>query len=382
MSIYLDHNATTPLDERVLEAMLPYLSSRFGNPSSTHTVGRQARAAVEQAREQVADLVHAHPSQVVFTSGGTEANNLAIKGYADSQETGAIAVSAIEHSSVLAPAASLGRRGWQPQEIPVDGNGTVSTEALRATLTARTRLVSVMLANNESGVIQDIAALASIAREQGAVFHTDAVQAAGRLPVDFSACGAQLMTVSAHKIYGPKGAGALIVDKSLDMTPLLHGGEQEKGRRAGTENVAALVGFGKAAELARQELVSRMETLGGLKACLEERLAQLPGVTIFAQAGPRVATTTFFATAGIDGEALLLNLDQAGFAVASGAACESGHQDPSHVLLAMGVERDLARSALRVSLGISNTQQQIDDFIEALTAIRQRLCGGSARLTA
>ncbi|MCW8840132.1 MAG: cysteine desulfurase, partial [Gammaproteobacteria bacterium] len=240
--VYLDHNATTPLDERVLEAMLPYLRGRYGNPSSVYALGREARAALEQAREQVAELVSAHPSQVLFTSGGTEANNSALKGVARRAPQGRIAISEVEHASVQSPAAALARDGWQIDTLAVDGEGICHRETLQQALSEQTRMVSVMWANNETGVVQPVAELAEICREQGVIFHTDAVQAAGKLALDFPASGAHLMSLSAHKLYGPKGVGALILDKAVDLEPLLHGGGQERGRRGGTENLAAIVG--------------------------------------------------------------------------------------------------------------------------------------------
>jgi len=366
--IYLDHNATTSLDERVLEAMLPYLRGAFGNPSSAYAQGRTGRAALERAREQVAALVAAHPSQVVFTSGGTEANNTALKGVAHRRAPGRLLVSAVEHASVLAPAAALGRLGWNTDSIPVNDQGEVTAPAVRAALRPDTRLVSVMTANNETGVVNDIAAVADEVRAAGALLHTDAVQAAGKWPVDFAACGAHLMSISAHKIYGPKGCGALVVDKAVDMEPLLHGGGQEKGRRGGTENVAAIVGFGRAAELALAELDESSARLTALRRRLEQGLAaQVPQLRLFAaDARQRLPNTLFLALPGLDGETLLLELDRLGMAVSGGAACGSAEHAPSHVLQAMGVAPEIARCAVRISLGRGNTQHDVDTLIAAL----------------
>ena len=347
--VYADHNATTPLDERVLEAMLPWLRGHYGNPSSVHTPGREARAALDRAREQVAQLAGAHPSQVVFTSGGTEANNSALKGVAHRLPKGRIAISAVEHASVSAPAAALRRFGWQCDAIGVDERGICSVEALNQVFQDDTRLVSVMWANNETGAIQPVAALAKRCRELGILFHTDAVQAAGKLAVDFAASGAHLMSLSAHKLYGPKGIGALILDKALDMEPLLHGGGQEKGRRGGTENLPAIVGFGMAAELARVELDTRRRHLLDLRERLESRIARdLPQAVIFAEMAERLPNTVFLAVPGVEGQTLIMALDQQGIAVSSGSACGSEHTEPSGVLKAMGVDNDLALGAIRI----------------------------------
>ena len=348
--------------------MLPFMQAHYGNPSSTHRYGRITRAAIEQAREQVAALVQAHPSQVIFTSGGTEANNTAVKGVTARCSTpGRVAISAIEHASVVAPAQSLGRQGWHIDCLSVDEQGRIEPESLSEQLQTDTRLVSVMMANNESGVIQNLPAIAERVRRCGGALHTDAVQLAGKRPLDFAATGAQLMSLSAHKMYGPKGVGALVIDKTVDMEPLLHGGQHEKGYRSGTENVAGIVGFGLAAELAVTELESRQGHYLQLRQHLEQQLKQLlPQAVIFAEQAERLANTVFFAVPGTDGATLLMNLDQQGFAVASGSACGSDRSEPSHVLRAMGVPTELAHGAIRVSLGRDNTLSEIDTFIKVL----------------
>ena len=367
MQVYLDCNATTPPDERVLQAMHDCLAAHWGNPSSLHQAGRAARADLDRAREQVAALVGVHPSQVVFTSGGTEANNLALWSFCARAETpGVLAVSAIEHPSLLEPARAWAARGWRLVELPVDGEGRLDMAALDEALAAGAGLVSVMAANNETGVLQDIPAIAGRVRSAGAVLHTDAVQMAGKLPLDFAALGAQMMSLSAHKIHGPKGVGALILDKALEFTPMLVGGGQERGRRAGTENVAGIVGFGVAAELAAQELEDRSARLRKLRDYLESRLAELPGVVVFGQGAERLPNTVQLALPGIEGEALLMQLDREGIAVSSGSACSSGSREPSHVLMAMGIEETLARGAIRVSLGRHNSMADIDRLIEVL----------------
>lgn len=364
--IYFDHNATTPLDERVLEAMAPYLGAFYGNPSSLYRMGRICRGAVETAREQVAALVGAHPSEVVFTSGGTEANNLALKGLAFSREPGLIAAGATEHPSISEPLDFLKARGWQVATIPVDRNGLADASFIDSLSTGDLRFATLMMANNETGVIQDIAPIAGWFRERGIVFHCDAVQAAGKIPVDFKASGAHAMSLSGHKIYGPKGVGALILDKTVMLEPLLHGGGQEQGLRGGTENVAAIVGFGKAAELALSEFEERAAHLLGLRKRLEAGLESIPGAILFAEHAERLPNTLQFGVTGYDGEALVMNLDRQGIAVSSGSACASGAGEPSPVLIAMGIDSTVAKSAIRASFGKTNTEAEVDRFLEVL----------------
>jgi cysteine desulfurase len=362
---YFDHNATTPLDPRALDAMLPYLGALYGNPSSLHRLGRVSRSAVDAARERVAALLGAAPGEIVFVSGGTEANNLAIKGLAALMPPGVAAMGATEHPSVVAPMESLRNQGWQVETLPVDGDGRLLDEKRCDAL----RFASVMLANNETGVIQDLASLAHRLIERGAILHCDAVQAAGKIPLNFKSLGVHLLTLSAHKLYGPKGVGALAADASIGLAPLLHGGGQEKGLRGGTENVAAIVGFGKAAELALAELEARRAHLLCLRERLEAGLDALPGAVIFARNAPRLPNTLQFALAGIDGETLVMALDRKGFAVSSGSACASGAGEPSPVLLAMGVAAQTAKGAVRVSLGKDNGEADIDAFLAALSDI-------------
>ncbi len=373
---YLDHNATTPLDPLVLEAMLPYLRERFGNASSRHEYGRNARKAIDAARQQVAAAVGAHATEVVFTSGGSEANNLFLKGAAACMKPGVAAVSAIEHPCVMRPAEDLTRQGWQLERIAVDGQGRVATDDYGRILTLAPRLISVMLANNETGVLQDIAMLAECAKVRvprgGCWFHSDAVQALGKIEVDFRSLGIHALTVSAHKIGGPLGAGALVVDKRVELRPLISGGGQERGLRAGTENVAAIVGFGAACEMAVSRLNAVAAHVAGLRQRLESGLAQL-GTEIFARAAPRLPNTTFFALPQVDGETLVAQLDRAGYAVASGSACSSASPEPSRTLLAMGVAADVARGAVRVSLGRDNTPAQVDAFLAAMGETLQAL---------
>jgi len=365
MPVYLDHNATTPLDPAVREAMMPWFGERFGNASSRHEYGRAARKAIDEARGQVAAAVNAHSTEVIFTSGGSEANNLFLKGAAALLKPGLVAVGAIEHPCVREPARQLVRSGWRSEQIAVDGEGRIDLQAFEGLLADKPRLVSVMLANNETGVIQDVAALAAKVRAKGGWMHCDAVQALGKIEVDFRALGVHGLTVSAHKIYGPLGAGALILDKRVELAPLVAGGGQERNLRSGTENVMAIVGFGKACELAVTSREERALRLAGLQRRLEAGLTQF-GARIFSAGAARLSNTSFFAIEGVDGETLVGKLDRAGFAVASGSACSSANPEPSHTLMAMGVEAGLARAAVRVSLGAGSSQQDVDGFLKAL----------------
>jgi cysteine desulfurase len=375
--VYFDHNATTPLDPRVLEGMLPYLVQQYGNASSRHEYGRAARRAIDEARQRVAFAVGAHPTEVVFTSGGSEANNLFIKGAAACLTPGVVAISAVEHPCVREPAKQLQRNGWKLREIAVDENCRVAGADFLAALDYKPALVSVMLANNETGAVQDVEALATQAKAARAWFHTDAVQAFGKRALDFralNAAGVHAMTLSAHKLGGPKGAGALVVDKRVELQSLIAGGGHERGLRSGTENVAAIVGFGLAAELAIASLEISARQLAALRAELETGLAE-QGAVLFATAAERLPNTSYFAFAGIDGETLVGKLDRAGFAVAAGAACSSANPEPSHVLLAMGVAPSLARGAVRVSLGPDNTEAQVREFLAALRTTILQLKG-------
>ena len=372
MAIYLDHNASTPLHEDVLQAMLPLMQTMVGNPASLHRFGRLQKDAVERAREQVAALVDAHPDQVIFTSSGTEANNLLIKGMAAAAQVNRMAVSSIEHMSLLQPAAQLGD-ACAVDLIEVDDQGRVTPHLLEQAIRSDTRLLTVMSANNETGVIQDIRALADIARRHDAWFHTDASQAAGKIEVSFKDWDVQAMTVSSHKIYGPLGAGALIIDRRLPLQAQLHGGSQEHRMRAGTENVPAIAGFGAAAELAKNELSARATHSLALRKALEQGLSQMPSVTVFALNAERLPNTVQFGLKGFDGETLLMQLDRAGIAVSSGSACTSGKTEPSHVLKAMKVPDDLALSSVRISFGKDNTIADVEKLLQALSEITETM---------
>ena len=364
-TVYFDNNSTTALKTEVLETMLPFMANQHGNATSQHSFGRVARAAVEQAREQVAGAVGAYANQIVFTASGTEANNFAVRGICSNLDAAQILTSSIEHPCVSRPAKAMQTCGWKAHSIKVDTNCNISMAHLQNLLVAPTNLVSVMLANNETGVIQDIAKIAELAREHKAYVHTDAVQALGKMPVDFFALNVHAMTVSSHKIGGPLGAGALVLDKRIDIQPLLYGGGQERGLRSGTENVAAIVGFGKACELATSNLMAFDMHTESLRKQLEAGLNKLNAI-IFGQNGLRIPNTSFFAFRNLDGETLVTALYKAGFAIASGSACSSDSGEPSHVLRAMGVDEDLARGAVRVSFGMQNTIEQVQHFLKAL----------------
>lgn len=367
--IYFDHNATTPLDPLVLEAMQPFFSTLYGNPSSLHRHGRAARTAIELARQQVAELVNTQPEHVIFTSGGTEANNLAILGAYSALETGDMLFGATEHPSVNDVFKHLSELGSTVKKMPVDSNGQLIVDEFESIMTAKSRFVSVMQANNETGVIQDIPKLAEFCSAKNIVIHTDAVQSCGKIAVDFPALGVDLMSLSAHKIYGPKGIGALIVNKKSGLTPLFYGGGQESGIRPGTENTAAIVGFGKAAELAKQRLISRADYLLNLRGALEDGIKRISGLSIVAETAERLPNTCQIVIDNVDGEMLLMQLDKQSIAVSSGSACSSNSKEPSPVLKAMGYTDKLALSAIRISLGEQNTTDEVAKFVASLDDI-------------
>ena len=375
--IYLDHNATTPLLPEVIDRMTGALREEFGNPSSVHHFGQQAKAAIDEARTEVATLVGADPSEVLFTSGGTESDNIAIRGAAEALEaTGRrhLIASGIEHEAVLNTLKALAKRGWRTTLLPVDQTGVASPDALRAALADDTALVSVMHANNEIGTIQPIAELARIAHHRGTLFHTDAVQSAAKVPVDVKALGVDMLSISAHKFYGPKGVGALWIRRGLRVLPLLTGGRQERSRRAGTENVAGIVGMGVAARIARDKMVGEGARLSLLRGRLEAGiLAAVPGTAVNGAREPRVPNTTNVSFDRVEAESLLIALDLDGIAVSTGSACSSGTLEPSHVLKAMGFNAHRAQNSIRFSLGASNTDAEIDRVIEVLPKIVEKL---------
>jgi cysteine desulfurase len=385
MRIYLDHNATTPVDPAAAEAMMRALQDLFGNASSVHYYGQQAKAAVDAARSAVAGLIGAEPSEMIFTSGGTEADNLAIRGAADALEvTGRkhLITSGIEHEAVLNTVKALARRGWRTTILPMDATGVVSPDRLNEAMSDDTALVSVMHANNEIGTIQPIAELARIAHARGALFHTDAVQTVGKIPVNVRALGphgVDLLALSGHKFYGPKGVGALWIKRGVRLAPFLAGGKQERNRRAGTENVPGIIGMGVAAARAME----KMPTEGPRVAALRDRLEQgilrmVPNTDVNGLRDARVPNTTNISFDRIEAESLLIALDLEGVAVSTGSACSSGTLEPSHVLKAMNLPTHRTQNSLRFSLGAANTEEQIDHVIAILPKIVTKLRSLSA----
>ncbi len=382
--IYLDHNATTPIDPRVLEAMRPYLTGAFGNPSSLHWFGQQARAALDEARGQVAALIGASPNEIVFTGSGTEADNMALRGVAGAtrEPRRTIVHSAIEHHAVLNTGKALAEEGWLVETVRAGQDGLVDLADLEAKVDEETALVAVMLANNETGVVQPVAEVVRIARAKGALVLCDAVQAAGKVPLDVGSLGADLLALSAHKIYGPKGVGALFVKRGTRLTALLRGGSQERNRRAGTENVAGIAGLGRAAALAREDLAGLTERLAGLRDRLEALLLEIPGAKRNGD-GPRVPNTSNVSFEGLEAESLLMALDLMGLAVSTGAACAAGAVEPSHVLRGMGLPMERVQSSLRFSLGRATTAEEVERaaamVAEAVAKQRKLGFGGSRR---
>lgn len=375
-SIYMDHSATTPVDPEVFDAMIPYFKDRFGNPSSVHTAGQLTRRAVEEAREKVAGLIHANPDEIIFTGCGTESDNQAVIGFArNSLKPGDhIITSSIEHHAVLDAVAYLEKFGYETTFLPVDEYGTVQPDTLREAIRPNTRLVSIMHANNEIGTIQPIKELADITHAAGAVFHTDAVQTVGRLPIDVKTLGVDMLSGSAHKLYGPKGIGLLYVKKGAKPGRYLIGGAQERNRRAGTENVPGIVGFGRAAELAALNQSSHAVMLTDLGNRLTEGiLASVPDTILTGHTVNRLPGHVSFCFRYVEGESILLLLDQFGIMASSGSACTSGSLDPSHVLLAIGLPHEIAHGSIRLSLGKNNTEQEVDYVIETLPRIIERL---------
>ncbi len=372
--IYLDHSATTPLDSRVLDAMRPYLESDFCNPSSVYRAGQEARRAVEDAREKVAHLIGARPKEIIFTSGGTEANNTAIKGIAGLHRKGHIITSAIEHPAVLKVVKWLEKHGFDATYIGVGQDGVVDPDSVRQAIRKDTTLITIMHANNEVGTIQPIEEIASIAHEHNIIFHTDAVQTAGKLEIDVDKMGIDLLSLSGHKFYAPKGVGCLYIRKGLKIETFMHGGHQEWGKRAGTENVAGIVGLGRAAEIALAEMQEEHERIRKLRDRLEAGIAERISDVIFnGSRDRRLYSICNVCVKYVEGEAMLLNLDFHGIAASSGSACTSGSLEPSHVLLAMGISPEIAHGSLRFSLGRSNTEEDIEKVIEVLPPVVAKL---------
>ena len=373
---YLDHNATTPVAAEVADAMHEAVRGCFGNASSVHAFGQAAKAALDDARSAVAELLGARPNDVTFTGSGTEADNLAIRGVAEASPAAGrrhLIASAIEHEAVLNTLKALSKRGWTSTLLPVGAAGVVEPAALEAAITDDTALVSVMHANNEIGTLQPIAELAGIAHRRGAVFHTDAVQTAGKLPLDVGALGVDLLSISAHKFNGPKGVGALWIRRGMRLVAPTTGGRQERNRRAGTENVPAIVGLGVAARLAAAKLSREAARLRTLRDRLESSLLDHVPDTAVNGGGERVPNTTNISFHGVEAEALLIALDLEGIAVSTGSACSSGTLEPSHVLRAMGLTPRRAQSSIRFSLGLGNTDDEIDRLVDVLPPLVARL---------
>jgi cysteine desulfurase len=378
MKVYFDHSATTPVDPAVLEEMLPYFEVRFGNASSIHSFGREAKVALEEARERVAKVIGAEPSEIVFTSGGTEADNWAIKhlAFLPGQEKRHVVTSRVEHHAVLHACQFLEKLGFEVTYLKPDRYGRIEPAQVAEAIREDTALVSIMHANNEIGTINPVAEIGRIARERGVLFHTDAVQSYGKLPLDVRRDAIDLLSASSHKIYGPKGAGFLYIRKGVQLTPLLHGGGHERKRRAGTENVPAIVGFGKAAELCAKSMDSEAPRLRKLTERLVERVLEtIPGVSLNGHPSERLPGLVNFAIEGVENESLLMSLDLKGIAASNGAACTSGSLEPSHVMQALGQRH----AAVRFSLGRSNTEEEVDYVAESLAEIVFRLRGVKRR---
>ncbi len=374
--VYLDNNATTALTPEVLEAILPYYRENFGNSSSIHWFGRECRKAVEDARDNVAALIGADPSEIVFTGGGSEADNMAIKGVAYQQmgKGRHIITTRIEHHAVLDTCKFLGKNGFEITYLPVDQYGLVDPQSLRDSIRDDTILVTIMHSNNEMGTLQPMEELASIAREKGIIFHTDAVQSMGKVDTDVNKLGVDLLTFSAHKLHGPKGVGGLYIRKKTKLTPLIHGGHQENGRRAGTENVAGIVGMGKAFELAAVDMEAKNDYIRGIRDNLEDAVVDtIPEVQVNGHPEKRLPNTTNISFKFVEGESLLINLDLRGVAISTGSACTSGSLEPSHVLQAMGIPHEVIHGSLRFSFSSMNTKEDVEYTMEVLPGIVEKV---------
>jgi cysteine desulfurase len=374
--IYMDHNATTPLHPDVLDTMRPFLTTKFGNASSIHSFGRETRVAVDEAREIVAQSLGAKPSEIFFTSGGTESDNLAIKGsiYVTGKNDHHIVSSNIEHHAVLHTCQYLEKEGFQVTYVSVNTYGTVNPDEVAEAITDHTTLVTIMHANNEVGSLQPIKEIGTICKEKGVFFHTDAVQSFGKIPIDVNDVNVDFLSLSGHKLYGPKGIGALYIRKGKRITPLFHGGSHERNRRPGTENVAGIVGFGKAIQIAMESMESEAKKLSELRDTLMDRLAEkIEHIHLNGHPMKRLPGTLNVSFAGIEGESIVLSLDLKGIAVSSGSACTSGALEPSHVLLAMGLSSELAQGSIRFSMGRENSKEDVEYVVQVLPEIIERL---------
>jgi cysteine desulfurase len=382
--VYLDYAATTPVHPDVLKAMIPYLTDAFGNPSSLYSYGGEAKGAIEEARAKVADLIGAQDEEIVFTGSGTEADNFAIKGVAFANESKGnhIITSSIEHHAVTETCKFLERRGFSVTYLPVDEYGLVDPHDVKKAITGKTILISVIHANNEMGTIEPIAEIGKVAKEAGVYFHTDAVQTVGHIPVDANELGVDLLSISAHKLYGPKGVGALYIRKGTKLIPFMHGGEQERRRRASTENVAGIVGLGTAAELARQEMDEEVQRLTRLRnRLIKGLLERIDHVRLNGHPQKRLPNNINVSIDFVEGESMLLNLDLEGICASTGSACSSSSLEPSHVLLAMGLAHEQAHGSLRFTLGKWTTEEEIGQVLEVLPRIVAKLRAMSPLLT-
>ena len=376
--VYFDHNATTYVRQEVVDAMLPYFREHFGNASSLHFFGQENRDAVDRSRSSVAALINAEPEEVIFTSGGTESDNLAIRGAVRARQrlsrANHIVTSDIEHPAVLKTCQDLEGEGYRVSYIPCDDSGVVRLDLLEKALGPDTAVVSIMLANNETGVLQPIREISALARTRGATLHVDAVQGVGKIPVDVDELGVDLLSISAHKFYGPKGIGALYVRRGMALEPVYTGGSHECGLRPGTENIPGIVGFGEAARITKKDLPREMERITGLRDRLERGvLERVEDIVVAGASAPRVPNTSSMVVARVEGEAITLRLSMLGFAISSGSACASGANEPSYVLTAMGLDPGAAQGAIRISLGIANTPEEVDAFLEAFPRVAARL---------
>ena len=374
--IYLDYNATTPLDPLVLEEMLPYFNQNYGNPSSIHSFGNMAKSALDLSRDRLAALVNSRPKEITFTTGGSESNNFAIKGisYAYKDKGNHLITTSAEHASCLETFSFLESEGFEVTYLGVDSNGLIDPQQFSDSITESTILASCIYANNETGVINPIDKLSEIANEKGVIFHTDAVQALGKIKVDLKGLNVDLASFSSHKIYGPKGVGALYIKMGVNPVSLLHGGGQERGKRSGTENVPGIAGFGKAAEIVNQTFNDEIERIIKLKTLLKDGiLNSISGVRVNGISPEKLPNTINISFDDIEGESLVMNLDMDGIAVSTGSACSEGNVDPSHVLLAMGQSEKEAISSLRISIGRFTTEEEINKFLDRLPGIAERI---------
>ena len=372
--IYLDNAASTPVHEKVIEEMIPYFKERYGNPSSIHSLGRIANAAVQTGRKRIADLINADSKEILLTSGGTESNNTAIYGIALQNKGKHIITSSIEHDAVLEPCKRLEREGYKVTYLPVDKYGLVNSQDLRKEISRDTCLITIMFANNEVGTIQPIKEISTIAHENNVVFHTDAVQAVGKVPIDVKELGVDLLSISSHKINGPKGVGALYIRKGITVSPLISGGGQENGLRSGTENVASIMGFGMACKIAKENIDQNITHFKNLTSNLINRvLKEIPGTTLNGHIEKRIPSNVHFTFLGVNGEDLIIKLDENKISASTGSACSVRTQKASHVLKAMGFSHEQITGSLRLSVGITNTEQEINETVETLKKIVQEL---------